>query len=320
MQRIIYVSWPAREITGGIKMAFRHVEALRQAGYTAYIATPDGHAPGWFATPAPVLSLADLVPTTDVLVLPENHKEMLERFAVWGARKLVFCQNQFQIQRGLGGRLDYAELGIHDLICPSQQAAAFCRRRFPAQNLWLIPSFIDRNLFHPRGPRKVQIAYAPRKRQQEAAIVQDLFRAENPAFRALPWVPLAGLPEKEIAQLLGESTLYLSLARFESFGLSALEAMASGCLVAGFTGLGGRDYATAQNGFWAIEDDCLDCVDQLTQAVRLMVEGGEQYRAMVEAAQGAAEYYNHARFQRRLLECWRAIAPDACPSSQGAVA
>src|SRR5262249_4633200 len=125
---------------------------------------------------------------------------------------------------------------------------------------------------------------------------------------------------QEIAQRLGESTLYLSLARFESFGLSTLEALASGCLVAGFTGLGGRDYATAQNGFWAAEDDCLECVDQLTRAVRLMVEGGEQYRAMVEAAQGAAEYYNRARFQSRLLDCWRALAPDACPPPQSAVA
>ena len=30
MRRVVYLSWPAEEISGGIKMAFRHVEALTQ--------------------------------------------------------------------------------------------------------------------------------------------------------------------------------------------------------------------------------------------------------------------------------------------------
>jgi len=41
-QRIIYLSWPAREISGGIKMAFRHVEALREAGFDAVTNPPQG--------------------------------------------------------------------------------------------------------------------------------------------------------------------------------------------------------------------------------------------------------------------------------------
>jgi hypothetical protein len=41
MRRITYLSWPAGEITGGIKMAFRHVETLREKGFDAGIATPD---------------------------------------------------------------------------------------------------------------------------------------------------------------------------------------------------------------------------------------------------------------------------------------
>src|SRR5262245_15423384 len=49
-RRIVYVSWPADEIAGGIKMAFRHVEALRGAGFTACIATPDAKPPPWFQT------------------------------------------------------------------------------------------------------------------------------------------------------------------------------------------------------------------------------------------------------------------------------
>ena len=53
-----------------------------------------------------------------------------------------------------------------------------------------------------------------------------------------------------MARVFGESALFLSLSRFESLGLTTLEALASGCIVAGFTGFGGRDYATACNGWW----------------------------------------------------------------------
>ena len=97
--------------------------------------------------------------------------------------------------------------------------------------------------------------------------------------------------------------------------LSSLEALASGCVVAGFTGFGGRDYATSANGFWAAEDDCLDCAEQLARATRLATEGGTCYRALLEAANLTAATFSRERFQSSLLECWRKLAPQAIPAS-----
>lgn len=71
--RIVYLSWPAREISGGIKMAFRHVEVLREAGFDAVIATADAEPPEWFQTTAPVINLNAIVHSEDVLVFPENN-------------------------------------------------------------------------------------------------------------------------------------------------------------------------------------------------------------------------------------------------------
>jgi hypothetical protein len=310
MRRIIYLSWPAREITGGIKMTFRHVEALRQEGFHAFIATPDAQPPGWFETTAPILPLSELVPGTDLLVFPENHAGFLKQFVDWTNRKVIFCQNQFMVFRGLDGRADYADFGVHDLICPGQQVAAFCRRRFPKQTIHLIPYPLDTQLFQPQQPKRLQIAYAPRKRPLEAAFLGDLFRAENPSLASIPWVALAKMSEKEVAHVLGESALYLSLARFEALPLSMLEALSSGCVVAGFTGFGGRDYATSANGFWAAEDDCLDAADQLTRAARLVVEGGDRYQHLVEDARRSAAVYSRERFLRHLIDCWQKLLQD----------
>jgi hypothetical protein len=92
--RIVYVSWPVTEITGGIKSLLRHVEFLREAGIEAVVAAPGGRPPGWLATNTPLLDTAALAPGDDVLVFPENHFQMLQAFAAWPNRKLVFCQGR----------------------------------------------------------------------------------------------------------------------------------------------------------------------------------------------------------------------------------
>jgi hypothetical protein len=288
-------------------MAFRHVEALRDLGFSACIATADAAPPAWFKTTAPVVSLNDLSPSEDVLVLPENNSGLLKSFASWPKLKVVFCQNQYQIYRGLAGREDYGEYGVQHVICTGNLAAAVCRRRLPRATILMLPYPIDTRLFHARSPKKMQIAYSPRKRAQEAAFIFDLYRAENPSYRAIPWVRIDQMSESQVAGVLAESALYLSLQRFESFGLSALEALACGCLTAGFTGFGGRDYATAGNGFWAPEDDCLACVDRLAEATRLLIEGGERCRAVTADGIDTANRYGYDPFKIRLRNCWNTI-------------
>ena len=314
MSRIVYLSWPANEITGGIKMVFRHVEVLREAGFEAIVATPDGKPPGWFETTAPVYPLSALTPEGDVFVYPENHAGILRQLGGWPNRKIVFCQNQQMVFRGLEGARDYREFGVSAILCAGPSAAAFCRRRCPAQKLFVIPNFVEGGTFYPRDPKRLQIAFAPKKRPLEAEIIQDLFQAENLEFRSVPWVPIAGLAEPEVARVLGDSALYLSLCRHEAFALSILKALASHCVVAGFTGCGARDYTNNSNGFWAAEDDCLDASDRLAQAARLYVEGGESVHDLRESSAATVSHYQRPLFVRRLVECWRCLlAEDQVP-------
>ena len=70
-QRIVYLSWPAEEIAGGIKLAFRHVEILREAGLDAVVATEGAKPPTWFRSDAPLIDLAQAGRDGDILVFPE---------------------------------------------------------------------------------------------------------------------------------------------------------------------------------------------------------------------------------------------------------
>ncbi len=64
------------------------------------------------------------------------------------------------------------------------------------------------------------------------------------------WAVIQNKSEAEVAAIMGQAAIFLSLSRFEGLGMTTLEAMASGCLVVGFTGIGGREYASRTNGFW----------------------------------------------------------------------
>jgi hypothetical protein len=69
--------------------------------------------------------------------------------------------------------------------------------------------------------------------------------------------------------------------------------------------------ATTANGFWAAEDDCLDGVDRLAEAVRLVMDGGDRLQELIESAVRTAGTYGRERFVARLTACWKELAPDA---------
>jgi len=99
---------------------------------------------------------------------------------------------------------------------------------------------------------------------------------------------------------MSESTIFLSLQRFEGFGLPALEAMAAGCLVVGFAGDGGWEYADHTNGIWIPEDDLEAAADGLAAAVAGLRSATPESSAMIEAGKATASGYGPER-QRKVL-------------------
>jgi len=286
-------------------MVFRHVEALIENGFKAVVATTDGQSPNWFKTTAPVVPLSSLAPGPDILVFPENNAPLLRACAEWANPKVVFCQNEFMTHRGLDGKKSYADYGVNAIISVGWTSAWNCRRRFADLSVHIVPNFVDPELFSTPGSKGFQIVYSPAKRLQEAQFIRDLFRANHPQFRQVPWLELGKLTEAEVAKALGHSAVFLSLCRFEASPLLILEAMSCGCIIAGFTGLGARDFTTVQNGFWAQEDDCHECTALLVRACRLVGEGGPFFQWMVDQAMQTASTFARPRFVKALLAFWQ---------------
>lgn len=310
MPRIVYFAFSDGGLQGGHKMIFRHVETLRELGFeaTCYIGAQN-KVPGWFAHTAPVEVATPLRPD-DILVIPDDAPKSLRQAASLGCRSVIFSQNPYNFAARSFEAVDQFQT-LPPFIAVGQRLAATIRRAYPGASVELVPCFADERLFRPGDAPRPAVAFAPRKRPLEAAATRSLFRKLHPAHADLSWVELDGVTEAQVAQAMAASSLFLSLSRLESVGMTTLEAMASGCVCAGFTGVGGLEYATADNGFWVADDDCEAAADALARAADLVLAGGPPLRRCLEAARETARQWSYAAFREMLEEVWMRLAPEA---------
>ena len=289
---------PVSVINGGIKNIFRMAETLRKQSRDAVIFEQNAQRPAWFASTAPIVGQGQLPVAADtVFVLPEDQPHILADFAKLPQRKVIYSQNHFYSALGIGEAASFADYGVTHILCSSRTICDHSRMRHPSVESLIVPLAIDRALFRP-AVKQDMIAFMPRKRPIEAAYIRDMFRFQYPQFRHWQWREISGQSESGVAQMLGEARVFLSLSRLEGFGLTPLEAMAAGCVVAGFTGIGGREYATECNGFWASEDDFPACIEQLGKAVT---------RGFAPDAETTLANYTPDIFRRAVAETWQHI-------------
>jgi hypothetical protein len=306
MGRIIYLCpFPKMVITGGVKTAYRHVELLTGMGFDAWVWQPEGH-PVWFKSEARLvegLSEATLRPD-DVLVFPEVIG--FPEFAPFlhtrqPCTKLLFCQNQYYVFNEWIPKSTHAQLGFRDVFCSCEPIKRMLESVLGLKDVPLIPYDIDRERFRPRA-KTLQIATIPRKMPRHASMIGYMFKAKYPDTRHVPFVVIENFNEDQLAETLGASDILLALSHFEGLGLIPIEAMASGCLIAGYHGYGGLDYARPENGFWFGADEHEVVADALHTLVKGIENAEPWIDAMRAEGQKVADRFNLAATRKALAE------------------
>ncbi|HEY0836071.1 MAG TPA: glycosyltransferase family 4 protein [Azospirillum sp.] len=305
-RRILYVTDNAPTPMGGALVARLHVRHLRANGFDASLLIRRDEAADFFEGDLPRIRLDGefTARDSDILVIPEPWNDVLTRFAGQPGRKVVFCQNHHYVYYGIGKAGSYEALGVSTVFCCGDVIAEYLRTVMGYARVPVVHNGIDRHLFQP-APKRRLIAYMPRKMPVEANFLRETFRRRHPRYERVPWAALNGIPQTEVAKVLGDAAVFVALGRIEGVGLPPLEAMAAGCLVAGFTGGGGREYATDDNGLWCGADDWIGCADRIAEAMQLAENPTEETTRRRDAGFATAGRYDLARMEEELLAFWR---------------
>jgi hypothetical protein len=320
--RTAYFICPDYDVpSGGVRVIYRHVEHLRDAGIPAAVVhTSPTFRPTWFASDVPVVSTDAVDPTpADLLVIPEIYGPGLATIAP-GIPKAVFNQNAYKTFDGYSAdpyelTTPYGHPEIVAAVVVSEDNAAYLRHGFPNLTVRRTINAVDPQLFHPQRKRR-RIAYMPRKNRDQALQVLRLL-----AFRGLlddvELTALDGVAQTRVAALLRETLIFLSFGAPEGFGLPAAEAMAAGCAVVGYHGMGGREFFTDDI---AVPVEQGDIVAFAAAVERLLTAPAAEAEALGARASEAI----HARYSLQaerdsVVRVWGELLAGGLPASLAVV-
>lgn len=304
--RIIYVNYDSTEPSGGVKVIYSHVSHLVKNGYPAFVLhNQSGFKLPWLESDVPILYAQDnlQVSPDDIVVIPEDHKEALNAFKDIQVRKVVLCQNHYYIFKGLLNGNSWQDYDVSNVFCISDIISEFISNVFGYPEVPVVHNAVNLDVFKPRN-KKLQIAYMPRKTPGELDFIRNLFIRLYKQYDNIPWVSIDKVDESRVAEIMGESAIYLSTSIYEGFGLPPIEAMASGCMVVGFHGDGGREYASDDNGFWCEWSDITECAKELGRVASLIENNDEIIQKTRAKALKKAGEYTSERQKNDLLKFW----------------
>ena len=313
----IYYSCTLPVNAGGELVNFQHVNSLRKQGWRAF-ALLDGGArvevPSRpFSVPLVQWGEHMVFSSQDWLVVPEvTPPQTLAHLATLPCRVVVHNQNPFYTFRGF---TDIEQMNSYGL------AGGLCCSHFTRETLENWGSTTDWQAVRPavlphfanaaQGVRRHrQIAFMPRKRPQEAVFLRQIFRGLFPQHADVPWLEISNMSRPQVAQALAESLIFLSLSRDEGLGLPPLEAMAAACLVCGFDGGGGVEFAHAKNGLWVPEGNIEACARAIAASLAL---DEVQQQARIAEGHATVAQFSESRFDSELDAAWRHLLADAAP-------
>lgn len=303
--------------SGGIQMQYRMVSYLNRAGIPAAIwhgKQTTRYDEPWAEVPVH-RALSAHLDAGDILVMQE----------VGGAKwhSLAPSIPVVKIVQGHTFLIDDPDMGsspgfpgwpnVHDVLALSEYIEDVVRLLSgPGVRVHRVPPGIDGELFSP-SVKKPVIAFMPRRRSA------DLTGAIRLATRSglLPggWSlrSIDGLDQKGVAGALATSSIFLSGAEREGFGLTAAEAMSAGCYVVGFTGDGGREYLTDDVATVTHDNDMVSVARGMAAAARALDANDLELAAKIARGRHRVQnVYSMSAMSDATVAAFQAIlAPDS---------
>lgn len=338
-------------MTGGVAVLLQVAENLHQAGHDVCLVRRDG-----------TISAVDLATMTSapscawdamqlgrehIWLVPEGWPSALAPGLSAGSCCVVYVQNWAFMLGTLPNGVRWEQLPV-SFLSVSDPVRWFVQRHTGMDSLVLRPA-VNPQRFHPTfdplseaaaeplplGP-PVRIAWMPRKNKALAQQIRHAVEARLPRLfpnrpgLELEWVEIHGRTPDQVAELLRSSHIFLVTGFPEGCPLPPLEALASGCLVVGYSGLGGWDYmrqalpelpfalqpwwplrpvSWGGNGIFVADADVPAATHAVEEAMALLFRGGPELEALRRNAAATAAAYSNEAQARAIDYIWQSLMP-----------
>ena len=327
--------------SGGVRVIYRHADILNRAGFEAYVVHGQpGFRCDWFENETPIRYASEVSATEfDLIVIPEIygprlHESVefrksgwlwnqlrrfgrLEKLTRWkwdvrGVAKVIFNQNAYLTFEGYGvnaAKSDspYLSPEVKATLCVSEDSERYLRSVFPGLTLKRFFNSVDTRLFHPNEKKKKVISFATRKNPTHVVQVIEALKLRG-LIEGYELIPLENLSEEEAGAVMRQSRFYLSFGYPEGCPCPPLEAMASGALVIGYHGNGGREYFDPRFSVAIAYGDIMGFVSEVERWVaKDRVEPRTIDIMGVQASEFVRERYTAAREERQVIEFYQSL-------------
>lgn len=314
--KIFYWCYDHQKPTGGQKDTYRHVDALNDLGFDAYVVhSSEGFRLQWFDNQTRVIDIRECArmfdDSRDFLVVPED---LGARILTVPGRKIIFNKGIYHGFCSLGStaqcQYPYLHPDVIAALVVSQHNAEHLRFAYPQLAIYLVRPEIDLATFKFRSLRekKSLIAFVP-KGHVSVVTLFHLLRSRAQAglnrLSQFDWVALSNKSEREVAALLGDALFLIFLSVEEGLPRTPLEGMASGCLVAAYDG--GPMRETVPPGFRFPVGAVADMARYIEAVTEAFPARMDEWQALAVEGLELARSFSTERHKAVLAAVWEQI-------------
>jgi glycosyltransferase involved in cell wall biosynthesis len=310
----IYVLCPDdNRPVGGIKVLYRHVDTLNAHGYRAAIVhKKKGFRCTWFENDTRVEYYARLEPDAfDFVVVPEvNGPKALDLFPE--AQKIIFNQNAYYTFLGypLLDTVDkttaYRHPRLLAALVVSEDNREYLSYAFPKLRVERIHKGVDAGMFRFRElkDKRPHISFMARRHPEDVRQVINILKFRG-MLDGMTVERVDGKNEREVAEILAQSLIFMSFGYPKGLPAAPLEAMLAGCLVIGYHGMGGREYYKPEYTWPVSIGDTVGVARAVEEALRACRSNPAAMQAKALAAREfVAREYSLEREARDVRAFW----------------
>jgi len=311
---------------GGVKVMYRHVDILNRNGFNACILhRKKGFRCTWFENSTRVSYIKKTRPvSSDFLVIPEvygslyanpNERPKASRlfFELFNtpAKKVIFNQNTYNTFSGHDFEGDrphiYTDKDVLAAMVVSDDNRGYLEHAFDGIRIYRMHNTINHDMFSFRSEKRPQICFMPRKNADHALQVINILRNRG-TFDDFGIIPIEGRSEIETASIMKESLIFLSFGYPEGFSLPPAEAMACGCIVIGYHGMGGREYFKEEYCYTVEMGDIVSFARTVEGVIATYRDNPDTLKIKAESASAyVIKNYSMEREEADLLYCWNEL-------------